>query len=93
MTKIEKDRIILKSAIVEQLLDKLNYEQMRSVYISTLQAAKDQERGDVQTIAFEIDAGEYNEEKKSEVEKIARLCFLMDADKLHRLYITALNMI
>lgn len=44
-------------------------------------------------INVEIDAAAYTEEKKSEVEKIARLCFLMDADKLHRLYIVALNMI
>ena len=44
-------------------------------------------------IDVEIDAGEYTEEKKSEVEKIVRCCFLMDADKLRYLYLTALNMI
>lgn len=44
-------------------------------------------------VDVEIDAGDYTEDKKNMAEKIARLCFLMDADKLHRLYITALNMI
>lgn len=42
---------------------------------------------------IEIDAADYDEDKKNMVEKIARLCFLMDADKLRRLYITALNML
>ena len=42
---------------------------------------------------IEIDAGDYAEEKKTMAEKIARLCFLMDADKLRYLYLTALNMI
>lgn len=42
---------------------------------------------------IEIDAADYAEDKKNMVEKIARLCFLMDADKLRRLYITALNML
>lgn len=93
MTKIEKDRIRLKAAIVEQNLDMLDYEQMRGIYLATLQIAKYKERGDVQTVAFEIDAENYAEEKKSEVGKIVRCCFLMDANKLHRLYITALNMI
>lgn len=93
MTKIEKDRIVLKAAIVEQNLDMLDYEQMRGIYLATLQIAKYKERGDVQTVAFEIDAENYAEEKKREVGKIVRCCFLMDANKLHRLYITALNMI
>ena len=44
-------------------------------------------------INVEIDAAAYTEEKKSVVEKIARLCFLMDADKLRYLYLTALNTI
>lgn len=44
-------------------------------------------------IYVEIDAGDYAEDKKNMAEKIARLCFLMDADKLRLLYITALNMI
>lgn len=44
-------------------------------------------------VAVEIDAAAYTDEKKSAVEKIARLCFLMDADKLRLLYITALNML
>lgn len=43
--------------------------------------------------AVEIDAAAYTDEKKSAFEKIARLCFLMDADKLRLLYITALNML
>lgn len=93
MTKIEKDRIVLKAAIVEQNLDMLDYEQMRGIYLATLQIAKYKERGDVQTVAFEIDAENYAEEKKSEVGKNVRCCFLMDANKLHRLYITALNRI
>lgn len=93
MTKIEEERIVLKSAIVEQFLDKLNYEDMRCMCIAMSQMVKDQKCRDVQTVAFEIDAENYTEKKKSEVEKIARLCFLMDADKLRRLYITALNMI
>ncbi|MFR8287184.1 MAG: hypothetical protein ACLVCS_09915 [Christensenellaceae bacterium] len=93
MTKIEKDRIRLKAAIVEQNLDMLDYEQMRGIYLATLQIAKYKERGDVQTVAFEIGAETYAEDKKMEVEKIARICFLMDANKLHRLYITALNML
>lgn len=37
MTKIEKDRIVLKAAIVEQNLDMLDYEQMRGIYLATLQ--------------------------------------------------------
>ena len=93
MTKIEKDRITLKAAIVEQLLDKLDFDALRSTYIFTSQGAKDKERGDVQTVAFEISAENYAEEKKSAVEKIVRCCFLMDADKLRYLYLTALNMI
>lgn len=93
MTKTEEERIALKSAIVEQLLDKLNYEDMRGMYIAMLQIVKDQKRGDVQTVAFEIDAAAYTEEKKSAVKKIVRLCFLMDEKNLHRLYITALNML
>lgn len=44
-------------------------------------------------IDVEIDAGDYAEDKKIMVKKIAQLCFLMDADKLRLLYITALNMI
>ena len=56
MTKIEKDRIGLKAAIVEQNLDMLDYEQMRGIYLATLQIAKDKQRGHVQTVAFEIDA-------------------------------------
>ncbi len=44
-------------------------------------------------IDVEIDAGDYTEDKKNMAEKIARLCFLMDADKLRYLYLTALNMI
>ena len=44
-------------------------------------------------INVEIDAAAYTEKKKREIEKIARLCFLMDEKYLHRLYITALNMI
>lgn len=45
------------------------------------------------SVDIEIDAGDYTEDKKREVEKIVRCCFLMDADKLHYLYLTALNMI
>ena len=47
MTKIEKDRIGLKAAIVEQNLDMLDYEQMRGIYLATLQIAKDKQRGHV----------------------------------------------
>lgn len=44
-------------------------------------------------IDVEIDAGNYTEDKKNMAEHIARLCFLMDADKLRHLYIAALNII
>lgn len=45
------------------------------------------------SVDIEIDSGNYTEDKKNMAEHIARLCFLMDADKLRHLYIAALNMI
>lgn len=91
--KNEPDRKIMKSVIIEELLDGLDYDQLRSVYIFTRQKEAHPEDYDTRTAAFEISAESYSKEKMHDIEKIVRACFCMDAEMLRRLYVTALNMI
>ena len=71
------DRAKIKRGIIERL-DGLNDKQLRSVYIFALQ--KSTMEYTEKTAVFEISAD-------------TRLLFQMDERLLHRLYITALNML
>lgn len=85
------DRAKIKRGIIERL-DGLNDKQLRSVYIFALQ--KSTMEYTEKTAVFEISADtQCSESKNNAIHKLVRLLFQMDERLLHRLYITALNMI
>lgn len=85
------DRAKIKRGIIERL-DGLNDKQLRSVYIFALQ--KSTREYTEKTAVFEISADmQCSESKNYAILKLVRLLFQMDERLLHRLYITALNML